>query len=109
MQTTTTQGEIDRAYAATKALGSPIAAIDTDASRLTIEQVKALCTWADFQRCSTFEDKDGNAFPLQAVLDIWHASIIYETFECWFEDDRRAALRAYKAICRKHKIKHGAA
>lgn len=103
-----TTTETDRAYAATASLGSPIGRADIDVSNLTIEKAKALCTWADWQSCSTFEDKNGNPFPLQAVLDLWHASIIYDTFESWFEEDRVAALKAYKSVCRKHKIKHGA-
>lgn len=105
---TTIQTEIDLAYAATASLGSPIGRSDTDASKLSIEKAQALCTWAGWQRCSTFEDKDGNPFPLQAILDLWHASIVYDTFESWFEEERSAALKAYKAVCRKHKIKHGA-
>lgn len=102
------QTETDRAYAATKSLGSSIERSDTDASKLTIEKVKELCTWVDWQRCSTFEDRGGKPFPVQAVLDLWHASIIYDTFESWFEEERAPALKAYKAVCRKHKIKHGA-
>lgn len=104
---TFTANEIDLAYSATTSLGSPITRTDTDAAKLTIEKAQALCNWAGWQRCSTFEDKNGNPFPLQAILDIWHASIVYETFECWFEEDSRAALKAYKAVCRKHKIQHG--
>ena len=100
--------EIDRAYAATKSLGSPIERADTDAAKLTIEKVEALVNWAGWQRCSTFEDKAGNPFPIQAILDLWHASIVYETFECWWEEDQKAARKAYVAICRRHGIRHGA-
>ena len=81
---------------------------DTDARRLTIEQASILQNWCDWQHCSTFEDKDGNGFPLQAILDLYHASIVYETFESWHEEEPKAARRAYIAVCRKHGIKHGA-
>ena len=105
---TFTDTEITRAYAATKSLGSPIGRTDTDARKLTLDQIKAIGHWCDAQTCSTFEDKHGNQFPLQAVLDLWHASIVWESFEAWFEDDPKAAKRAYVAICKKHGIKHGA-
>lgn len=104
-----TTTEIDLAYAATKALGSPITRQDTDAGALTVEKVKALCDWVDYQSCSTFEDKAGNSFPLQAVLDLWHASVVWDTFDTWFAEEPKPARKAYVAICRKHKIKHGAA
>jgi hypothetical protein len=103
-----TETEISAAYAATTSLGSPITRADTDARNLTIEKTKALTDWADWQACSTFEDRDGNSFPLQAVLDIWHASIVYETFDSWFSEEPKAARKAYIAVCRKHGIKHGA-
>lgn len=103
-----TETEINQAYAATKSLGSPIGRDDTDARKLTIEQAKALGNWCDWQSCSTFEDKDGNPFPLQAVLDLWHASVVYEDFESWFSEEPKAARKAYVAICKRHKIRHGA-
>jgi hypothetical protein len=103
-----TETEITAAYAATASLGSPIRRKDTDAGKLNIEQVKALTNWMDWQSCSTFEDRAGNPFPIQAVLDLWHASIVYEDFESWFEEEPKAARKAYVAVCRKHRIKHGA-
>ena len=102
------QLEITRAYEAAKSLGSPIGRGDTDARKLTIEQAKALTNWCDCQSCSTFEDRDGNGFPLQAILDLWHKSIVYDTFELWYSEEQEAARRAYIAICRRHKIKPGA-
>lgn len=82
---------------------------DTDTRSLTIAQAQILCNWCDWQACSTFEDRDGNQFPLQAILDLYHASIVYETFDSWHEEEPKAARKAYIAICRKHGIKHGAA
>lgn len=105
---TFTATEIDHAYAATTRMGSPLGRGDTDARKLTLEQVKAISNWADCQYCSTFEDKDGNQFPLQAVLDIWHASIVYETFDCWYEESPKEARKAYVSICKRHGINHGA-
>ena len=104
----TEQFEISRAYGAVKKMGSPLGHGDTDARKLTVEQAKALTNWCDCQSCSTFEDRDGNGFPLQAVLDLWHKSIIYDTFESWHEDYPQQARTAYIAVCRRHKIKHGA-
>lgn len=86
----------------------PIKITDTKAAKLTLEQVAVLVNWADWQNCSTFEDKDGNSFPLQAILDLFHASIVYDTFDSWHEEEPKAARKAYIAICRKHKIAHGA-
>lgn len=99
-----TAAELAAAYRAVDAIGPKA----TDARLLTIEQAGVLTNWVDWQTCSTFEDKDGNPFPLQAVLEIYHASIVYDTFESWHEEHPGAARKAYIAICRKHKIKHGA-
>lgn len=85
-----------------------IKAKDTDARLLTIEQAEILSNWCGWQHCATFEDRNGSPFPLQAILDLYHASIVYETFESWYEDEPKPARKAYVAICRKHKIKHGA-
>lgn len=101
-----TEREITAAYSATKSLGSPIGRADTDARKLTIEQAKALGNWVDWQTCSLFEDNKGNSFPLQAVLDIWHASIVYEDFQSWLSEDEKAARAAYSKICRKHHLKY---
>lgn len=81
---------------------------DTDARLLSIRQAEVLSNWCGWMAASTCEDKDGNPFPLQAILDLYHASIVYETFDSWHEEERKAARKAYVAICRKHKIKHGA-
>ncbi len=81
---------------------------DTDARLITIEQAEVLSNWCGWMACSTCEDKNGNPFPLQAILDLYHASIVYETFDSWYEEEPKAARKAYIAICRKHKIAHGA-
>jgi hypothetical protein len=103
-----TETDLNSAYSATKSLGSPIGRNDTDAGKLTLEQAAALTNWVDWQTCSTFEDKNGKSFPIQAVLDLWHASIVYEDFESWFSEEPKNARKAYAAICCKHKIQHGA-
>lgn len=92
--------------AAYRALG-PIKPTDTDARLLTIAQAEVLSNWCGWMHVSTTEDNDGNSWPLQAVLDLYHASIVYETFDSWFEEEPKAARKAYVAICRKHKIAHG--
>lgn len=83
-----------------------IKAIDIDARLLTIEQAGILTNWCGWQHNSTFEDMDGNSWPLQAVLDAYHESIVYETFESWYSEEPRKARKAYIAICRKHKLKY---
>lgn len=85
-----------------------IKASDTDARRLTLEQAEVLANWCGWQHCSTVEDKNGNPWPLQAILDLYHASIVYETFESWYEEQPKEARRVYNAICRKHGIASGA-
>ena len=104
MTTTRTKAERAAAYWA----ADPIKATDTDTRLLTIEQADVLSNWCGWQATSTFEDQKGNPFPLQAILDLYHASIVYQTFDSWHEEEPKAARRAYVAVCRKHKIKHGA-
>ncbi len=55
-----------------------------------------------------FRGSEWQPFPLQAVLDLWHASVVYEDFESWFSEEPKAARKAYVAICKRHKIRHGA-
>lgn len=82
---------------------------DVDARLLTIEQTQVLVNWCNWQAVSTMEDRDGKPFPLQAILDLYHASIVWETFDSWHEEEPRIARKAYVAVCRKHGIRHGAA
>lgn len=99
-----TKNQTNKAYAATKELGNPIARKSKNAGKLTLEQVNALEAWVSCQASATFEDLNGRGFPLQAILDLWHASIVYETLEDWFEADERGALDAYLRICKKHRL-----
>lgn len=103
---TLTRFQAERA-AAYRALDA-IKHTDTEARLLTIEQAEVIVNWCGWQACSTFEDKDGAPFHLQAILDLYHASIVYETFDSWHEEQPRMARRAYVAICRKYNIRHGA-
>jgi hypothetical protein len=99
------QAERDAAYRAVDA----IKAADTDARLLTLEQAEVLVNWCGWHHCcSTFEDRNGKPFPLQVILDLYHASIVYATFDGWFVERRTEATKAYKAICRKHHIDCGA-
>ena len=79
----------------------------TDARGLTLGQVEVLVNWCGGQATSTFEDRAGEPFPLQAILDLYHASVGYETFDSWQSERPRAARRVYDEVCRQYGIKHG--
>ena len=66
---------------------------DTDAAKLTVEQLRHIVHWCDAQRSAFFDE-----VPLDEVLKVYHASIEWVTFEDWLIDDTLAAVRAYNSI-----------
>ena len=70
--------------------GCVIQAEDTDAAKLTIEQADSL-VWFYW-----VHDKPlSHGVPLQELLNLWHASIEWCSFQGWLEEKPEEAAAAY--------------
>lgn len=70
-----------------------IKAEHTDPVNLNMQQLGLLVRWCSCQAPSLFDD-----LPLSEVLQIYHASIEWMTFEDWLEEEPLDAARAYNGI-----------
>jgi hypothetical protein len=73
---------------------------DKVAGKLTMEQVEALISFYNRQNCSFSDD-----VPLQELLNLWHASIEWCSFEDWLEEKPEEAAAAYNR-CISDRSKH---
>lgn len=77
---------------------------DTVASKLTREQAEVLMNWCDWQLEAWFEDSKGKELHLQCILDLFHASIVWESLDAWAQEERYSA-KTYASILRKNGFK----
>lgn len=62
------------------------------ATDLTIDEVGVLINWCSFQDSSLWEDMS-----LQEILNVYRATIEWDTFEDWADVDQEAAYAAWNA------------
>lgn len=67
---------------------------DTLSCALTLQQAASLTRWAEHQHGSLFDD---DHVTIQQVLDVFHASIEWISFEAWLEEEPGPAIKAYNA------------
>lgn len=86
-----------RAYRAAKDLGFKINdPMDNDVRKLSPEQGGALACWAEGEQLLNLE-----GITMQDLLDLYHASIVYDCFSSYVEEEEKAALKCLAVIKRR--------
>lgn len=65
----------------------------TDAALLNREQVSDLMGWCDFQDESLWD-----GMTMQEILNIWHVSIEYDSFEGWAQERGDEARKQWNRV-----------
>ena len=66
---------------------------DTDASQLNREQMTDLMAWCDYQDESLWD-----GMTLQEILNVWHISINYYSFEGWAQEEGDKARKQWNRV-----------
>lgn len=65
----------------------------TDAGKLLREETQRLMDWCDFQSESLWE-----GMTLQDILNVWHVSCDWDSFEGWASEEGDVARKAWNSV-----------
>jgi hypothetical protein len=69
-----------------------------DASKLTREEIARIMNWCDHQAEDLWD-----GMTLQDILNVWHISRDWDTFEDWAMEEGDIARKAWNSVVQDHK------